>query len=54
MMKGVISNLNPEIIIVDRLYEFNRNLFAINQVTEAQIKEFAQVAAQKIAQQIND
>jgi len=52
MMKGVIADLKPEIIIVDRLYEFDRNLFGVDQVTEAQIKEFAQEAAQKVVQQI--
>lgn len=52
MMKGIITGLHPEVIIVDRLYDFDRTLFGINQVTEQQIKEFAQVAASKIVQKI--
>ena len=52
MMKGIISGLHPEVIIVDRLYDFDRTLFGINQVTEQQIKEFAQVVASKIVQKI--
>lgn len=52
MMKGVIDELDPEIIIVDRLYDFDKNLFGINDVTEQQIKEFAQTAALKIVEQI--
>lgn len=53
MMKGVIADLNPEVVIVDRLYEFDRKLFGINEATEEQIKEFTQTAAEKIAEKIN-
>ena len=52
MMKGVIDGLNPEIIIVDRFYDFDRKLFGINEITEQQIKEFAQIAAYKIVERI--
>lgn len=52
MMKGVIDNLKPEIIIVDRLYDFDKKLFGINEVSELQIKEFAQTAAQKVIEKI--
>jgi uncharacterized metal-binding protein len=52
MMKGVIVGLNPEIIIVDRLYDFDKKLFGINEVTEQQIKEYAQIAATKITEKI--
>jgi uncharacterized metal-binding protein len=53
MMKGVIEELNPEIIIVDRLYDFDKKLFGINEVTEQQIKEYAHTAAIKIVEKIN-
>lgn len=53
MMKGVIEELNPEIIIVDGLYDFDKKLFRINEVTEQQIVEYAQVAADKIVEKIN-
>jgi uncharacterized metal-binding protein len=52
MMKGVIDDLKPEVIIVDRLYDFDRNLFGLNEVTEQQIKEYAQTAANKIVEKI--
>jgi len=53
MMKGVIEELNPEIIIVDGLYDFDKKLFGINEVTEQQIKEYAKIAANKIVEKIN-
>lgn len=34
MMKGVLEDLEPEIIIVDQLYDFDRKLFGINEVSE--------------------
>jgi len=48
MMKGVIEGLNPEIIVVDELYDFDKKLFGINEVTEQQLKDYAQEAANKI------
>jgi uncharacterized metal-binding protein len=53
MMKGVIDELSPEVIIVDKLYEFDKQLFGINEVTELQIKAFAQTAAGRIIEKIN-
>ena len=52
MMKGVIDDLNTEIILVDKLYDFDKKLFAINEVSEEQIKEYAKTAALKIAEKI--
>jgi len=52
MMKGVIEELNPEVIIVDRLYDFDKKLFGINEVTEQQLKDYSQEAANKIAEKI--
>lgn len=48
MMKGVIEGLAPEIIIADELYEFDRTLFGINEMTPEQIREHANTVAQKI------
>lgn len=48
MMKGVIENLNPEIIVVDKLCDFDKKLFAINDLSENRIKELAHTAATKI------
>ena len=52
MMKGIIDDLKPEVIIVDKLYDFDKKLFGINEVSEQQIKEFAQTAAQKVIEKI--
>jgi uncharacterized metal-binding protein len=52
MMKGVIKELNPEVIIVDRFYDFDRKLFGLNEVTEQQIKEFAMTAAIKVVEKL--
>ncbi len=53
MMKGVIDGLNPEVIIVDKLYDFDKNLFGINEVSETEIKEYAKVTATKVVDMIN-
>ena len=50
MMKGVIDKLNPEIIIVDTLCDFDKKLFAINDLSEEKIKELAIDAANKIVE----
>ena len=50
MMKGVIENLNPEIILVDKLCDFDKKLFAINDLPEERIKELAYIAAAKITE----
>ena len=52
MMKGVIDDLKPEVIIIDRLYDFDKKLFGINDISEQQIKEFATTAAQKVVEKI--
>lgn len=48
MMKGVIDNLQAEIVIVDRLCDFDKKLFSINDLPEEKIKELAHTAAIKI------
>jgi uncharacterized metal-binding protein len=49
MMAGVINDLKTEVIIVDRLYEFDRNLFGIDEMSPEQILIHARTVAQKIA-----
>lgn len=48
MMKGVIPGLDPEIIYVDRYYDFNKNLFAINEATDEEIDNFSKQASKNI------
>lgn len=49
MMKGVINGLEPEVINADQLYEFDKNLFGIDEMAPEQILAHAQTVARKIA-----
>lgn len=48
MMKGVIPGLAPKVIVADSLYDFDRNLFGIDQMPEQEIKTHAITVAQKV------
>ena len=50
MMSGVIDGLAPEVIIADRLYEFDRTLFGIEEMEPEQIQLHARTVARKIAE----
>lgn len=50
MMSGVIEDLAPEIIVADRLYEFDRKLFGIEEMAPEQIRAHARTVAEKIAE----
>jgi len=52
MMKGVINGLEPEVIVADRLYDFEKKLFGVEEVTESQIKTYAEEVAGKIVQKL--
>ena len=49
MMNGVINGLKPEVINADRMYEFNRTMFGIEEMPPEQILAHARTVAQKIA-----
>ncbi len=48
MMEAVIPGLAPKVIIADSLYDFDRNLFGINELGEEEIKTHAMTVAQKV------
>lgn len=52
MMKGVIPGLSPEVIIADKLYEFDRSLFGIDEMPENEIKAHGAEVAAKIAEKL--
>jgi uncharacterized metal-binding protein len=52
MMRGVIGDLEPEIIIADRLYDFDRRLFGIDEMPRAEIEAHARTVAEKIAERL--
>ena len=54
MMKGVIPDLEAEIIIADDLYEFDRNLFGINEMPEEQIKKHSLEVAEKVVEMLSE
>lgn len=49
MMNGAVEGLNPEVINVDLLYDFDRKLFGIEEMPSEQIEAHARTVAQKIA-----
>lgn len=48
MMKGVIPNLSPEVILVDKYYTFDKNLFALNDVSEDELIKYSNEAISNI------
>jgi len=49
MMHGVIQGLEPEVIIADCLYDFDRNLFGIDEMSPEEARVHANTVAMKIA-----
>jgi len=49
MMNGVIEGLAPEVVIADRLYDFDRKLFGVEEMPPEEIRAHARTVAQKIA-----
>ncbi len=45
MMKGVVPELAAEVVIADRLYEFDRRLFGIDEMPEEEINQHAHAVA---------
>jgi uncharacterized metal-binding protein len=52
MMKGVIPDLVPEVIIADRFYDFDRSLFGINDMPEAEIQAHAEKVANAVMERL--
>jgi uncharacterized metal-binding protein len=49
MMKGVVPGLEPEVVVADGLYEFDRSLFGIEEMPEAELNEHSREVAKAIA-----
>jgi uncharacterized metal-binding protein len=52
MMKGVIPGLEPEVVIADTLYDFDRSLFGIDDMPEGEIKAHGREVAATIAKRL--
>ncbi|MHB8855072.1 MAG: putative zinc-binding protein [Bellilinea sp.] len=48
MMQGVLSDLQPEVIVADALYDLDGEYFGIDEVPENQIRELAETVATKV------
>lgn len=52
MMQGVVVSLEPKVIVADRLYDFDRNIFGIDEMTAEEIAAHARTVAEKIFQSL--
>ncbi len=52
VMKSVISELEPEVIVADKLYDFDRSLFGIDEMSEDEIKIHSQEVAKRIVERL--
>lgn len=52
MMEGVVSGLLPEVVNADRLYDFDRSLFGVEEMPFAEIALHAGTVARKLAESI--
>lgn len=53
MMNGVVEGLEPEVILTDGLFEFDKNLFGVNEMPEREIRQHAKTVAEKVVQRLN-
>ncbi len=53
MMKGVVPELAAEVVIADRLYNFDRHLFGIDDMPEEEINEHAGEVANSLLAMIS-
>ncbi len=49
MMKAVVPGLQPEVVVADRLYDFDRNQFGIDEMSESEINAHAREVAKAVA-----
>lgn len=52
MMKGVVPGLEPEVIVADGLYEFDRSLFGMDEMKDTEIAAHAREVAAKVAKRL--
>ncbi|MCX7710228.1 MAG: putative zinc-binding protein [Clostridia bacterium] len=52
MMKGVVDGMEPEVIITDKLFDFDTNLFGIDEMSEEDIKANSLEVAKRIVEKL--
>jgi uncharacterized metal-binding protein len=48
MMRGHFPDLDPEVIVTDRLCEFDRSLFGADELSEEEVRELGRTVASKV------
>ena len=51
LTKGAFPNLTPEVVFIDRLFEYDPDLFGVDEMPEAEINENAQGVAAKVVKE---
>jgi uncharacterized metal-binding protein len=54
MMRGVLADFEPEVVIADDLYELEGAVFGINELEEDNIQSKSQIVAERIYQMISE
>lgn len=55
LLKGALPESRPTVVCTDRLFELDRPLFSVDEISEAEIKTHARVVAEKvIAEKLDD
>lgn len=52
MMKGALPDRTMELVIADRLYDFDRSLFGVDQMADEEISAHAETVARKVLEQL--
>jgi uncharacterized metal-binding protein len=52
MMKGAVPGLTPTTILADELYEFDTDLFGVDEMPESEIKAHARRVAEQVLRQL--
>jgi uncharacterized metal-binding protein len=47
-MRGVLEDLEPQVVVADRLYEFDRTLFGVDQMAPEEITRHARTVAKAV------
>ncbi len=49
--KGALAELKPDVVITDELFEFDRNLFGVDEMPETEIQTHAQVVVNEVVEE---
>jgi uncharacterized metal-binding protein len=52
MMRGAIPGLEVHVIAADKLYEFDRDLFGVDEMSEEEMTSHARTVAESVAEQL--